>query len=169
MGAFPTIITDSPAVTVTTISSSLSYDQILYSLHQTAYYVKKIYFQANDTNQLIEPYTFTKPCADGTLYSVDKSPVVDMYQIQAILDGERGGFILDALTTFSFELNPNESLELIFHTDSVSFIYLEEDGPMPPIKYPTKRKYLRNQEVVAVSVLLTGAILILLKTTVIKK
>jgi hypothetical protein len=141
VGAFPTIITDSPAVTITTISSSLSYDQILYSLNQTAYDVKKIYFKADDINQLIQAYTYTKPSADGTLYAIETSPVVDMYQLQAVLNGQNGGFILDALTSFSFSLNLNESLELIFYTDSVSFIYLEEDGPMPSIKHPSKKNY----------------------------
>lgn len=116
-----TITNNSPAVTVTTASPSLSYEQVLFTLNTTAYKVKEIAYQAQSYTQLSEPINYTQRDASGVVLSKDLSPAIDMYQSQATINGiEVNDMILDVLSTFSFNLEPNEILQLTFDVDQFS-------------------------------------------------
>lgn len=129
-----TITNNSPAVSITTANSALSYEQVLFTLNQTSYKVNSIDMQANSFSQLSEPINYTTRQADGILYSDELSPVVGPYQFLASINGlEAKGLILDVLSTYSFNLEPSETLQLVFNTSQFSSWDIGEKNTKKPI------------------------------------
>ena len=126
MGAFPIITPNSPAVNITTASSSLSYQQLINTLWYISYKVDKIYLQADSTSQVGENYSLQQQDSSGPLYSKPLKPYVSPYQAQPVIifDVRNDNFLINDLTTMSFYLEPNATMEMFFFNDSESYSYL---------------------------------------------
>lgn len=123
MPVFPTITINSNAVGVTTNSSSLTYEQLISSLLWMAYDVKKLYITASSFDQVSEQLTIRKLTQAGQTV-IDNFPIfIDPEQFlpAVYLDVSNKELIIDNLTTLSFTLLPNASVQFDFYVEAVSF------------------------------------------------
>lgn len=164
-----TITNNSPAVSITTANSSLSYEQVLFTLNQTSYKVNSIDIQANSFSQLSEPIDYTKRNADGILYSENLSPAVDPYQFLASINGLAAkDLILDVLSTYSFNLEPSEIVQLVFDTDQISSwdIRTVKEYKKPVIDINVKKKSNVVPVVIVATAVAAAAVVFFYPTTV---
>lgn len=127
MGAFPVITPSSTSsVTITTASSSLSYQQVLFNLYTTVYNITRLYLKAPSNHQVSTVFTLSKPKPDGTVYTKDAISDIDPNQFQPIVDVKmaEGDMQLDALTTLAFTLEPGAYFEMYFSGTATSSDYL---------------------------------------------
>ena len=121
MAVYPVIVTTT-AVSISTASSNLTYDQLLSTLNNTCYKLQKLYIQAQSNNQVSTQFFYKKVGVFGTQKSFNTSGDIDPYQYQPtlFLDVEGNELVFDNLSVISFTLLPNQTIELYFITDAVS-------------------------------------------------
>ncbi len=130
MAVFPTITSDSP-VEITTNSPSLTYQMLLNTLNYMAYKVHGLYLQAPNNNQVSTQFGLQKLKHTGQLFLDSRSASIDPYQFLPVLllgMNKVEQFVIDNLTTLSFQLFPDSYLEMEFYATGTSPTYLLADG-----------------------------------------
>lgn len=155
MAVFPIITPNSPAVSINTASSSLSYQQLINTLWYISYKVKKIYLHADSTSQVGENYILQQQDSSGPLYSKPLKPYVSPYQAQPVInfDVSNDNFIINELTTMYFYLEPFASVQMYFFNDSASYSYLlkEDEIRTVTIGYDKKGSKISNYAIFAIA------------------
>jgi len=124
VAAFPIIVFTTP-VSITTDTSSLTYQQLLSTLNYTVYDVKKLTIQAQSINQVSKPYQAKRITPDGRVSQYNLPVFIDPSQYQAVVDlaVEEMAMIITLLFTLSFTILPGESISFEFDCDSYSPSY----------------------------------------------
>ena len=141
---FPSINVLNNPVTITTANSLISYQQILGLIQYTSYDVNVLNLQSGSINQFNEAFIYNKKEATGEITQNPMFGFIDPDQIQPTLNLNvpDGKLIIDNSTTFSFNLLPNQYLQVELWAKTSSFGYLLRY----PSEYP-KKVFIKNVNV----------------------
>lgn len=118
----PTISTFTNGVVTVTSTDATPYSSIINSMGSFVYGVKEMYLKANFNSQILQSYQFSRYDVNGTLESYVDIPTIDPYQYQSslFLKLAKDNVIFDGRTTLDFNLQPNETLYIIFYTTQLA-------------------------------------------------
>ncbi len=167
MAVYPTITTGVSAVTVTTASSSLSYQQILVQIAgSVSYKVEAMYLAGTTMNQVTTNFLMNRLNQDGKLFKFNMSPDINPYTqyLPALLvDVKDDDFVFNALSSLNLTINANSFLEIMFFMDSVSYDYdLKRDVNPEPTPAPVKQVNSNDGLKVAAGIICIAAGIILI-------
>lgn len=95
-------LTFSSGVTISAVSSAVTYQQILTSLLTTPIAVGGVYLKTvggnSNVSQVSDPYTITSVSPRGERYTSDKFPIISPNQFQSGISYNNDDFNVDALT-----------------------------------------------------------------------
>lgn len=95
-------LTFASGVTISAVSSAVTYQQILTSLITTPIAVGSVYLKtvgsSSNVSQISDPYTVTSVSPRGERYTADKFPIISPNQFQSGISYNNDDFNVDALT-----------------------------------------------------------------------
>jgi hypothetical protein len=122
-GIYTPVITNYPDNVVTVTSSGgVTYKQIINSMGSFIYGISKMYINANQSSQLLEPFSFTQYDVNGVIEQYSQINTVDPYQFQnsSSFDLSKKNVLLNGRNNLNLAVLPNEKISLIFYTNEVS-------------------------------------------------
>ena len=122
-GIYSPSVTNYPNSVVTVISTDgTTYDQIINSMGSFIYGVSKMYINANDGSQLLQPMAFTQYDVNGVIEQYSQIVTVDPYQFQnsSFFDLAKDNVALNGRNSLTFSVLPSENVSLIFYTEEIS-------------------------------------------------
>lgn len=129
MAAYPIISFNANAVTVTTNSPDLTYQQLVQTLNYCFYSIRKIYLQSLSMEQINQLFTVTHVNQNGVVNTDVHQPFVDPKQYQSTLDMtvDKGVLTIDNLTTLGFTILAGQSVQIEFDADIYSYNFYLTD------------------------------------------
>ena len=93
---------------------SFSYQQLLYSVVQRTYDIKKFEVFSTNKGQILEPFIFSRTLASGKVFDKVLAPTIDPYQTQNyVITKDKTGYIMDGFTELKYKILANSEVRII--------------------------------------------------------
>lgn len=123
MGTYTPTITIIPNGVVSVISTDATrYSSIVNSQSGFSYKIKKTYINTTNTNQLFQPYQYSRYDVNGNIEAFTENVLIDPYQFISAMYFKpiKDNVVLDGRTSMEFSILPSETIQMVVYVTQIS-------------------------------------------------